>query len=67
MEPVKRRSFLQLASGAALGMMMSGSADFGQAAAQAPLPGSGAKPNIIWIMADDMGYGDLGANGQKTI
>lgn len=25
------------------------------------------KPNIIFIMADDMGYGDLGSYGQKTI
>ena len=26
-----------------------------------------SKPNIIFIMADDLGYGDLGAYGQKTI
>ena len=26
-----------------------------------------AKPNIIWIMADDLGYGDLGCFGQKKI
>ena len=25
------------------------------------------KPNIIFIMADDLGYGDIGAYGQKTI
>jgi arylsulfatase A len=25
------------------------------------------KPNIIWIMADDLGYGDLGCFGQKQI
>ena len=26
-----------------------------------------AKPNLIWIMADDLGYGDLGCYGQKVI
>ncbi len=26
-----------------------------------------SKPNLIWIMADDLGYGDLGCYGQKTI
>ncbi|WP_286752015.1 MULTISPECIES: arylsulfatase [Sphingobacterium] len=28
---------------------------------------SKAKPNIIFILADDMGYGDLGSYGQKLI
>ncbi|MFM9078768.1 MAG: sulfatase-like hydrolase/transferase, partial [Opitutaceae bacterium] len=24
------------------------------------------QPNLIWIMADDLGYGDLGCDGQKV-
>ena len=27
----------------------------------------GDKPNLIWVMADDLGYGDLGCYGQKVI
>lgn len=30
-------------------------------------PTRAAGPNIIWIMADDLGYGELGCYGQKVI
>jgi len=37
------------------------------AAAPAVFAQSKRPPNIIWIMADDMAYGDLGCFGQKVI
>jgi arylsulfatase A-like enzyme len=32
-----------------------------------PLLGASPKPNLIFILADDLGYGDLGCYGQKII
>ncbi len=50
---------------AIFGLLICFSALLAPLAAQSPT--STAKPNLIWIMADDLGYGDLGCYGQKVI
>src|SRR5207302_8140915 len=35
--------------------------------APAPAAGAGRAPNVLFILADDLGYGDLGCYGQKEI
>ena len=39
----------------------------GLAPSHAPLAAAPAKPNVVFILADDLGYGDLGCYGQKKI
>lgn len=62
MRDISRREFVgRLAAGAAT-TTIGGCASFAAAG-----PGSGRKPNIIWIMADDMAINHVGFNGQKLI
>ena len=61
---MKRRDFLKAVGLAASSIVMPGrSRTFGRSAGKSSVK----KPNIIFILADDLGYGDLGCFGQKRI
>ena len=60
---MNRREFLNLAAGAAAALPLTGcESELVKRKKQSP-----KHPNIIFIMADDLGYGDLGCYGQKKI
>lgn len=59
---MQRRNFLKMA-----GLCASSTAGFRSIASRAAASAQKRPPNVVFILADDLGYGDLGCYGQKKI
>jgi len=60
---ISRRSFMKVATAATVGLLHGGPAGKLRAAAGKGAPAAGKRPNILMILADDLGYECIGADG----
>jgi len=63
---LNRRDFLHAAALSAAALGMSGRSGAASADQSKTASGAVSKPNIVFILADDLGYMDIGANNPKT-
>jgi arylsulfatase len=60
---LSRRSFLQTTGAGAVATRLLGTTDSAQAAPALPQAQTAAKPNVLFMLVDNLGYGELGVYG----